>query len=276
MATPASRLSVAALLDFDVLETARALEYQLREIESLCQEAKTTRNRNWKRRKALDKELAALNVQLHQEISMTQKLASKLQMVTAGASWFSEKALFDVLHSQTQSDLHDPDYDTWQCNDYYEPARQHASSFIQQTEPYNESYVFSGSGSCTSPLPFDTIDHFNFSPPTINILSSNPCNFPLPPSSDTFSVDLAAYVVPASHYSGNLQAPLGSDTRRPLSAIQEEDISTSAVYEVPFDDGVEKRWKSEGGDFDVLMANVPRKKLKVRDVSWRNLWSREV
>ncbi|KAF9017917.1 hypothetical protein BDZ89DRAFT_1165481 [Hymenopellis radicata] len=258
MATPASRLSVAALLDFDVLETARALEYQLREIESLCQEAKTTRNRNWKRRKAIDKELAALNVQLHQEISMTQKLASKLQMVTAGASWFPEKALFDVL---TQSDLHDPDYDTWQCNGYYEPPdNTHPPSFNRQS-PITKLHL-------GSPLPFDTIDHFNFSPPTINILSSNPCDFPLPPSSDTFSVDLAAYIVPASHFSGNLQAALGSDTRRPLSAIQEEDI--------PFDDGVGKRCKSEGGDFDVLMTNVPRNKLKARDVSWRSLWSREV
>ncbi|KAF8918354.1 hypothetical protein CPB85DRAFT_78572 [Mucidula mucida] len=279
MATPASRLSIAALLDFDVLETARALEYQLREIESLCQEARTTRNRNLKRRKALDKELAALNVQLHQEISLTQKLASKLQMVTAGASWFPEKALFDALHSQTQSsstELHDSDYDTWQSNDYYEPARQHASSFIQQTEPYHESYVFNGSGNCTSPLAFDTIDHFNFSPQSISILSSDPCDFPLPPSSNTFSIDLDAYIVPATHYSGTLQDLVGGESRRPLSAIQEEDISTSAVYEVSLDDGLEKRWKSEVEEFDVRMANVPRKKLKVRDVSWRSLWSREI
>lgn len=65
-------------VEFDVLETARTLETQLRDIESLCQEAKSARDKNKARRKALEKQLSALNAQLQLETAETERFCGRL------------------------------------------------------------------------------------------------------------------------------------------------------------------------------------------------------
>lgn len=73
-----TRIAVTATVEFDVLETARTLETQLRDIESLCQEAKSARDKNKARRKALEKQLSSLNAQLQLETAETERFCGRL------------------------------------------------------------------------------------------------------------------------------------------------------------------------------------------------------
>lgn len=73
-----TRIAVTASIEFDVLETARTLETQLRDIESLCEEAKSARDKNKARRKALEKQLSSLNAQLQLETAETERFCGRL------------------------------------------------------------------------------------------------------------------------------------------------------------------------------------------------------
>ncbi|KAG7447173.1 uncharacterized protein BT62DRAFT_993490 [Guyanagaster necrorhizus] len=139
--------AITVAVEFDVLETARMLETQLREIESLCQEAKSACDKNKARKKAPEKHLSSLNAQLQLETAETERfcgrLASKSPPIFPD---LSPRSLDSHFHVFTDKPDHNNDTYTftgnaWTSHAVSEPTALAASAFISHPESFSDTYV---------------------------------------------------------------------------------------------------------------------------------------
>ena len=133
---------------FDVLNTARMLENQLKEVEALCEESKVRRADNRKRAAALDKVLTSLRIQEQKERDTTLKL-SKSWAKISGIE-FSNQAPASIVQAYGATPHH-----YLSDIEAIAPAREPrsflrtcytneaASSFNDYHERYRDSYTFS-------------------------------------------------------------------------------------------------------------------------------------
>ncbi|KAK0497850.1 hypothetical protein EDD18DRAFT_1382168 [Armillaria luteobubalina] len=158
-------------VEFDVLETARTLETQLRDIESLCQEAKSARDKNKARRKALEKQLSALNAQLQLETAETERFCGRLASRSLPTlPDLSPRPLDAHFHVFTGSPDRNSDTYTFSGNAWtgyaiLEPTALAASAFISHPESFSDTYVFAdGVRRQTALLAFDSQTNFQYTP----------------------------------------------------------------------------------------------------------------
>ncbi|KAK0463022.1 uncharacterized protein EV420DRAFT_1761357 [Desarmillaria tabescens] len=177
-----TRIAVTAPVAFDVLETARTLEAQLREIESLCQEAKSARDKNKARKKALEKQLSSLNAQLQLETAQTERscgrLASRSLPTLPDLSPRPLDAHFHVFIDglNRNNDTYTFASNAWTGYAVSEPTALAASAFISHPESFSDTYVFAdGTRRQTALLAFDSQSDFQYTPsPPIQDLTYQP------------------------------------------------------------------------------------------------------
>ncbi|KAK0478853.1 hypothetical protein IW261DRAFT_1564916 [Armillaria novae-zelandiae] len=163
-----------ATVEFDVLETARTLETQLRDIESLCQEAKSARDKNKARRKALEKQLSAVNAQLQLETAETERFCGRLASRSLPTlPDLSPRPLDAHFHVFTANPGRNSDAYTFSsntCTGYAvsEPTALAASAFISNPESFSDTYVFAdGTRRQTALLAFDSQTDFQYTPSSL-------------------------------------------------------------------------------------------------------------
>ncbi len=201
-----TRIAVTATVEFDVLETARTLETQLRDIESLCQEAKSARDKNKARRKALEKQLSSLNAQLQLETAETERFCGRLASRSLPTlPDLSPRPLDAHFHVFTGSPDHNNDAymfsgNAWTGHAVSEPTALAASAFISHPESFSDTYVFADGGRRqTALLAFDSQTDFQYTPsPPIQPLANQPIGL-YAPNDSLASLQSQLSVFPNAH-----------------------------------------------------------------------------
>ncbi|KAK0433416.1 hypothetical protein EV421DRAFT_1430325 [Armillaria borealis] len=196
-----TRIVVTATVESDVLETARTLETQLRDIESLCQEAKSARDKNKARRKALEKQLSSLNAQLQLETTETERFCGRLASRSLPTlPDLSSRPLDAHFHVFTGSpDRNNDAYafsgNAWTGHAVSEPTALAASAFISHPESFSDTYVFAdGARRQTALLAFDSQTDFQYTPsPPIQHLANQPTGLYAPDSLVSLQSQLSVF-----------------------------------------------------------------------------------